>query len=152
NRRFAPQLYVDVVAIRGDAHAPSIGGDGGSDAPILDYAVRMREFAQDAQLDRLLDSGELHARDMAAPGRRLARFHAEAAVAAADTIWGRPEQILEPVVDNLDALRSGVQTSHGRARLERLHAWTIAEHSRLRERFSARRREGRVRELHGDLH
>jgi uncharacterized protein len=148
NRRFAPQLYVDVVAIRGDAQRPRIDGQG----PVLDYAVRMREFAQDAQLDRLLDSGRLRASDMQALGRRLARFHADAAVAGEDTRWGRPEQILDAAVANLEALRRGLPAAHEHARLARLGSWSAAEYERLRDLFAARRGEGRVRELHGDLH
>ena len=44
NRRLAPDLYLDVVAISGDAQHPELNGSG---TPI-EYAVRMRAFAQDA--------------------------------------------------------------------------------------------------------
>ena len=33
-----------------------------------------------------------------------------------------------------------------------MRAWTEAEHARLRPEFAARKRGGRVRECHGDLH
>jgi uncharacterized protein len=41
NRRLAPDIYLDVVAIRGEVDAQRVGADEG---PVLDYAVRMREF------------------------------------------------------------------------------------------------------------
>src|SRR5215471_8297225 len=44
NRRLAPDLYLDVVEIRGEVGAPRVGGHG----PLLEYAVRMREFPQSA--------------------------------------------------------------------------------------------------------
>ena len=49
NKHFAPQLYIDVVAITGAEDHPVIEGDG---EPV-EYAVRMHEFEQDQQLDRL---------------------------------------------------------------------------------------------------
>ena len=48
NRRLAPTLYLDVVAIRGSASAPHFGGSGA----VVDYAVRMRQFADTALLSR----------------------------------------------------------------------------------------------------
>ena len=50
NRRFAPELYLDVVAVTGSLARPSIAGDG----PAIEFAVKMREFPQDALLDRRL--------------------------------------------------------------------------------------------------
>jgi uncharacterized protein len=42
NRRLAPAIYLEVVAITGAIDAPRIGGDG----PAVEYAVKMREFPQ----------------------------------------------------------------------------------------------------------
>ena len=42
NRRLAPELYLDVVAITGSEDCPQIDGDGST----LDYAVKMRAFPQ----------------------------------------------------------------------------------------------------------
>ena len=36
--------------------------------------------------------------------------------------------------------------------LAALRQWTASEHSRLRDRFIQRKREGHIRECHGDLH
>ena len=59
NRRTAPSLYLDVVPIGGTPEAPRIGA-----LPAIEYAVRMRQFPQDALLDRVAARG---ARDGAAP-------------------------------------------------------------------------------------
>src|SRR4029453_11302550 len=37
NRRFAPDIYLDLVAITGSAGAPHVGGAG----PAIEYAVKM---------------------------------------------------------------------------------------------------------------
>ena len=48
NRRLAPQLYLEVVAISGTPEHPRFHG---TSAPI-EYAVKMRQFAQDQLLSR----------------------------------------------------------------------------------------------------
>lgn len=57
NRRLAPQLYLEVVPITGSAAAPVLRGPG----PVIEYCVKIMEFPQEAQLDRVLERGELTA-------------------------------------------------------------------------------------------
>ncbi|MDH5184786.1 MAG: hypothetical protein OEX12_12965, partial [Gammaproteobacteria bacterium] len=49
NRRLAPGIYLDVVAITCSAEQPRISGVG----EVIEYAVKMRQFPQSAQLDRM---------------------------------------------------------------------------------------------------
>src|SRR5262245_41621207 len=49
NRRLAAELYLDVVPIGGTPSAPSVGR-----RPAFEYAIKMRQFADDARLDRRL--------------------------------------------------------------------------------------------------
>ena len=60
NRRTAPDIYLDVVAITGSAQEPRFAG-GGS---IIEYAVRMHRFARDEELDVLLAAGRLTSADL----------------------------------------------------------------------------------------
>ena len=46
NRRFAPDLYLDVIPLTGDLHAPQLRGGG----RVVEYAVRMRQFPQSGLL------------------------------------------------------------------------------------------------------
>src|SRR3954462_9978803 len=55
NRRLAPSIYLDVVAITGTADAPFIGCEGAA----IEYAVRMREFEQHGLLSRVIERDEL---------------------------------------------------------------------------------------------
>src|SRR5690242_2749847 len=52
NRRFAPELYLDVRTIRRRQGEARIGGSG----PIIEQAVRMRQFPRSQQLDALLQA------------------------------------------------------------------------------------------------
>ena len=60
NRRWAPDIYLDVVPICGSFREPVVGGEG---EPI-EYALKMKEFPQSAQLDAQLVAGLLSETDM----------------------------------------------------------------------------------------
>jgi len=77
NRRFAPELYLGVVEIRGGAAGPSFAGAG----PVLDAAVRMRRFPDGALWSERIDAGALGAGQVEGFARRLAAVHRAADVA-----------------------------------------------------------------------
>ena len=79
NRRLAPELYEDVVAITGTPAHPSVGGPG---EPI-EYALRMRQFDQSGLLERVLARGELTAAHVDQIAASVAAFHAALPAATA---------------------------------------------------------------------
>ena len=74
NRPWAPELYLDVVAVTGSADEPLMGGDGEA----LEYAVKMLRFDQDLRLDRQLEAGLLTVTDMKELGQNIAARNASA--------------------------------------------------------------------------
>jgi aminoglycoside phosphotransferase family enzyme/predicted kinase len=149
NRRLAPEYYLAVAAVTGDAERPRIGGPW----PALEYAVRMRQFPPDRELDRLAERGELEPSLMDRLAVQVAAFHAAAAVAPPGGAFGSFASIRDPALDNIRALLAGAAESDGVVPIiERLGDWTGQELARLRGVFAERQRDGRVRECHGDLH
>ena len=147
NRRTAPQIYIDVVAIGGTSAAPRLGGAG----PALDYAVRMHRFSRDDGVDFLLARGAITRADIEQLAHMIADFHADAG-RDRDGIYGTPAAVLEPALDNFGHIPAVGLGRGARARLVALERWTRAEHSRIATRLEERRRAGFVRECHGDLH
>jgi predicted kinase len=81
--------------------------------------------------------------------RTIAEFHAGADVAAPDSSWGTCEAVWAPVAENFRQLElAGVDTPQVR----QLRQWSEAEFQRLQSAFASRKRDGFVRECHGDLH
>ena len=150
NRRFSGDLYCDVVPLHGPPQRASFWGDG----PVIDHAVRMRQFPQSALLPAVLQRGELSDGLIERLADDLARFQAAAAVAPARGSHGSAEAVLEPALANLAALELSPLLQHPGTpeRLQRLRRWTETEWQRLRRRFGERLAAGRVRECHGDLH
>jgi aminoglycoside phosphotransferase family enzyme/predicted kinase len=148
NRRLAPDIYLDVVPISGPAASPVVGGSG----PAIEYAVKMREFSQDALLSHMLGRGELTTSHIDALADRVATFHGEIEVAGADGPFGRPDEVHRFALDNFAELHDHVDNESDRAALDALRQWTDREFHARRHQLQARRRQGFVRECHGDLH
>jgi aminoglycoside phosphotransferase family enzyme len=102
NRRLAPALYLEVVAITGTIDAPALGGGG----PVLEYAVKMREFSQDALASRLLSCNELGAADIDVLAAKVATFHASIEAATPDSPHGRPDDIRAMALQNFAQVRA----------------------------------------------
>jgi uncharacterized protein len=147
NRRYAEELYLDVIPITGTEENPRLGGDG---EPI-EFAVKMRQFPQSALLSTRLVRGELTALQIEDLARRLARFHDRAEVAPLDGPFATPDEVLQEATDNLNVLERHLP-ERWQPLVATLRDWTGETWSRLKPTFSDRRRQGRIRECHGDLH
>ena len=148
NRRTAPGLYLDVVPVAESRDGLRVGGTGKA----IEFALRMRRFPQEALADSLARCGKLGAAEVDAIAAAIAAFHATVPAAALDAEFGSPELVTAPALANFEQLgRLVVDPAEG-AQLAGLRAWTLSESSRLHEAFAARKRDGFVRECHGDLH
>ena len=147
NRRLAPDIYVGVVSVTGSPESPRFG----SGKPV-EYAVKMRQFPPSAQLDQMLVRGELEGRHLDAFAALVADFHQRVSVAGIDQHYGDPETVLRPATENFPDLRQCLPDPLSAARIGTLEQWTNTAFSRLLDEFRRRKRDGFVRECHGDLH
>ena len=144
NRRWAPELYVDVVPICGSFEEPVVGGDGTA----IEYALKMKQFPQDAQLDAQQAAGLLVTRDMVDLAETVAAIHASIPVYDALTGEAFLAAIRQQMLDNFDYL----QESAGEEDVRRLLSWTRQSLDESSDVLTARYESGFVRECHGDLH
>ena len=148
NRRFAADLYLEVVAITGSTERPHIGGSD----PALEYAVKMRQFDEDGLLDRVQARGELLAAHIDALAGQIASFHQSCQRIPAGAALGSPASILQPARQNFEQALSLLADPADRVRLARLREWSDWKGRALQGTFGDRQRDGFVRECHGDLH
>jgi aminoglycoside phosphotransferase family enzyme/predicted kinase len=148
NRRTAPDLYLAVVPVTGTPDAPVVGGSGVA----IEHAVKMRRFPQEALLDRVARAGALTVAHVDAFARSVARFHANVARAGGNVAFGSPAEVLAEATGNFTLLEEIDELPDTRAPRQELRAWTGHECARLEETITHRRRDGFVRECHGDLH
>jgi aminoglycoside phosphotransferase family enzyme/predicted kinase len=148
NRRLAPSLYLDVVAVTGTPEAPRFGG---TDRPI-EYAVRMREFPAHALLPAVIARNRLSVEQIGALGERIARFHQSASRVRPHTRFGTAPDVLGLALENFRDLRMIPAHPTAQRILGPLEAWTNTEYAHREALIEARRHHGFVRECHGDLH
>lgn len=149
NRRLAPSVYLEVIAIRGEPERPLL--DGG-DAPVIEYAVKMRRFPDSALGSAMLTAGTLARAHIVELAGRMAAFHARAPEAHRSMPYGEPQAILRSALENITPILAHCAHDSERVEVQGLWHWTERHFERLRDTFIERKARGRVRECHGDLH
>lgn len=149
NRRYAKEIYLDVVDIGGSVDAPVMDSKKGQ---VLDVAVRMVQFPTDALLSLQLADGKVSVDDMVGFGITLARLHDQAPIAEADSEYGSRAAVFGPVEANFRVLQAQCEGMSFLPGLEAIHHSVLAESRALEPVLASRRHDGRVRECHGDLH
>jgi len=150
NRALAGGLYLEVAMIRGTPEAPRLNGEG----EVIEAAVIMRRFPDGAQLDEVLVREGLPLARMMELADRIAAFHAAAPRVEMDSPLGEPGTVYAPMAQNFEQIKPLLdpQDTARHAQLERLRLWTEAAYARLHPILAARKADGLVRELHGDMH
>jgi aminoglycoside phosphotransferase family enzyme/predicted kinase len=151
NQPLAPSIYLDVVPITGSIERPVIGGEGSMDG-VLEWAVKMRQFPQEALLSHRLSQNLVTPAEIDELAARVASFHASTARASLDSGFGGVDSILGMARQNFSQIRPQLIAADACAGLDAIAGWTEREAARKRPDFERRRREGFVRECHGDLH
>lgn len=142
NRRFAPQLYLEVVPISGTRASPIIGGAG----PPIEYAVKLRQFSASDELASLVAANRVTCDVMNPFGRALSalQFAAPAAGPVSAQAWQHTAE------KNLRELAQ-LLPHHGQ-RIDALERQLAALTSRWTALIASRHASDAVRECHGDLH
>ncbi len=147
NHRLAPEVYLDVTPIGGTSDEPQLGAQ-----PAIEYAVRMRSFAPENQLDHLLERGDVLSQEMDGLAATLAEFHSNLPSTETDSIYGTPASIQAVVQQNLEQLKTLVAEEIDSAFIADIIRATQIAYEEQREVFRLRHQQGFVRECHGDLH
>ena len=147
NRRFAPEIYLELVEIRGSVKEPRIDGDG----DIVEYAIRMLEFPQSCLLSARAADGRLRAETVDAIAASLATIHASSDPAEAASAYGSAELVEHWSNENLVQIAAAIPTGDLPNSYFELKRW-YRENATLLAKVESRRRQGFVRDCHGDLH
>jgi len=148
NRRLAPELYLEVIPITGSFAKPLLGGKGAA----IEYAVKMRRFAQQDLLNALLARGRLTHSHIDRLAEKMAAFHQTATIAASHSEFGSANLVRQPVVENFRQLRDLPLTLPCTEQRDVLERWSLNRWQVLEPVLSARKADGFIRECHGDFH
>ena len=135
NRRLAPSLYLDVIAVRGTAKSPTLKGDG----PVIEYLVKTRQFRQQDLLGNMQREGRLENWHIDELAKTLSRFHAHIDHASIDMPYGNPDQIQAPAVQNFEQIRPFLTAKEDLNQLEQLEQWANTTFQRLIPQMAERK-------------
>ena len=148
NRRFAPNLYLQVVPITGTKKHAQVNGDG----EIIDYALQMQQFAASQLLSEKANRRELDVEIIDQLADLIADFHHHANVDTSESCYGSMTEIRHWFLGNFANIRPLVKDDEFLRQLTHLEIWGKQELLKHKSRIQQRKQQGFIRECHGDLH
>jgi uncharacterized protein len=148
NRRTAPSLYLGVISVRRD---PAGAIRFSTQGETLDWVVVMRRFEQSSLFDALARRGKLDGRLIDALADHIADFHARAEPRPAQSTL----KALAEVAKTSCQILALATVPGGVFPPEQVETIRVGWNTALagnQELLESRRRAGKVRHCHGDLH
>ncbi len=140
NKRLAPEIYLEVVRIDEELRIDGCG-------KIIDYAVKMIEFSQKNLFNNLAESKSLKNDSLDELATEIAKFHRNIPSSVTGD-WGLPETVEKSVFENFHHFEN---TKLFEAANE-IKLWSQDKFHDLKNEILLRKKNGFVRECHGDLH
>ncbi|MCU7938050.1 MAG: AAA family ATPase [gamma proteobacterium symbiont of Bathyaustriella thionipta] len=148
NRRFAPQIYLEVLPVTQLENNLSLSGQGET----VEYAIKMVQFDHNYLLDKLLKKQQIklyHIDDLCDV---VADFHQKINIAGSELVFGSLPEVIKPVEENFTILSQILTKTHDQKMLSALHRQMLLMYHAICPELLARKNEGHIRECHGDLH
>ncbi|RMF12064.1 MAG: hypothetical protein D6757_10160, partial [Alphaproteobacteria bacterium] len=140
----------DLEALLSDPEAlDALLGEWAGDNQVCEWLVVMRRFADQDRFDRLASAGGLQAADVSGLADALARYHQRSAIRRD---LGGPEVLARGFADVVATLESLPDSPWSASELAKFSEGVMSRIEQAAPRLDARRRHGRVRRCHGDLH
>ena len=147
NRRFAPEIYLELVGIRGSETIPRLQGDG----EIIEYAVKMLEFPQQCLLSDHATKQDLSTELIDAIANTVGEMHADSESVDAASVYGNASVVARWSAENMSQIANAIPAELLPQSYSDLETW-YRENETLLADIDQRKRDGFVRECHGDLH
>ena len=149
NQQHAPELYQEVVPIYARADGTFSLTPGGR---IAEYAVKMREFPQDAVLSAMFNQGRLDEHLIRELGCRVAEMHARARTDERISSYGTVDKVRAVSDDNFTTTEAMIGHGQTCEQFERTRSFCDGIFRDHPDWFYRRQTGGYIRECHGDLH
>jgi aminoglycoside phosphotransferase family enzyme/predicted kinase len=150
NQRTAADLYLAVVPLVQVGDRYQFGTD--AIQTIVDYAVQMRQFPQDALLTTRFERGELTPERLQDLARAIAAFHRQTVTNDYIRSFGEIPSIRQSIDENYDQTEQYIGGPQTQRQFDETRAYTDRFFAERADIFQARMAGDRIRECHGDLH
>ena len=144
NREYAPDVYLAAVPITRDKYGFHINGPG----DVVEWAVHMRRFNEEATLDRLADKGLIDAKLIDRIAQVVSDVHRKAPLRSGAPAAMALHNVLMESLDEL-VLRKSIFPAE---LVQSLRAGLLKAYGQNEMLLFRRALNGKVRRCHGDLH
>ncbi|WP_317619386.1 AAA family ATPase [Laspinema olomoucense] len=148
NRQIAPQMYLEVVAVTKTDSGLELKGEG---EPV-EYALKMRQFPQEALLIHQFEQGHLTQQQMEQLGKVVAEFHRQTPTSDYIKSFGEVAKIREAIDNNYQQSQPYIDGPQTRQQFEETKAYSDRFFAERSAQFEKRMQTDKIRECHGDLH
>ncbi len=152
NRRMAPDLYLDLVILTKVNSGSHVNVELNGSGSVVEYAVKMKQFPQEALLSYLFDQGQLTEDHLVQWGKVIAQFHAQAETNDRIRSFGQVDQIKPAFDQNYQQTQVYIGGPQTQDQFDQTRAFTDRFFLDHADHFAERIQQNRIRECHGDLH
>jgi uncharacterized protein len=148
NRRLCPGVHLGVLPIALKNGRLAFGANG----RIVEYAIEMRRLPERHFMLERMKRGEVGTREVDAIVATLAPFYEAQKPTREIEGWGRVAKLRISTNENFRQTQDFIGTTISRPAFEAIRTYTNTFYRRHAALFSARVRDGHIRDCHGDLH
>ncbi len=148
NKRGAPELYLEVLAVTLDGDKLVLGGKG----TVVEYVLKMRQFPQENLLSEMFELGKLTEAHMEELGKVVAKYHEKSPSSDRIRSFGEVAQVRQAIDENYQQTHNYIGVVQSQSQYQETKRYTdnfFIERSPL---FKSRIENNKIRECHGDLH
>ncbi|MCP6762597.1 MAG: AAA family ATPase [Fischerella sp. CENA71] len=147
NQRGAGELYLEVLPISLVGEQYQLGG-----TEAVEYALKMRQFPQEALLSEMFEQGKLEEKHIAELGRVVAEFHRKAVTNDYISSFGEVSQVQAAFNENYQQTEKYIGGPQTQVQFEETKQYTDRFFVERADLFKSRVQNNYIKECHGDLH
>jgi aminoglycoside phosphotransferase family enzyme/predicted kinase len=148
NQRGAAEIYLEVLPITQTGDRYEFGGEG----KVVEYAVKMRQFPQEALLTALFERGELTPELVTQLAEVIAEFHSKTTTSDYIRSFGEVAQVRQAFDENFEQTEQYIGGPQTQQQFDETKAYCDRFFAEQEDLFKQRMAADRIRECHGDLH
>ncbi|HDM32537.1 MAG TPA: gluconokinase [Deltaproteobacteria bacterium] len=148
NRRFSPDVYLDVVPISYMDERFVLGDD----SHVVEYALKMRRLSEEKMLYRLLENEKVTVELMARIGRHLSDVYSRIESNDEAKAYGTLDTIYTNVKENFEQTLPYIGGPVSKETYDTIKSWSMDFMENNAKVFENRLSEGHIKDCHGDLH
>ena len=149
NRRFAPDVYNNVVGITENKEGNLLLGNRDT---IIEYAVEMKKIPEERMLYRLMEAGRATEDDVKRVGKYLAHVYGNIPSDEKSRKFGTFDVISTNVIENFDQTRKYAGSPVSEKAFNAIESWSRSFMDENSAMFDMRMEQDHIKDCHGDLH